>query len=297
MRRGSPEILFCTLVWGTVGLIVKELSLPATVIVSFRLLFGATVVLGWIAVRGRLGTLRPRSHRPLLVASGLILAVHWVAEFEAFKRLDIAAAILIIFIGPVLAAALAPAVLGERLHPITLGALAVAFGGIALITVPDIGDIDGAGVAWGLASAGLFAALILAGKALTAHYESSAITAWQLAIAAVVAAPFLARAEAGPVLDALPGMALLGAFHTGVLGILFFRAVRQLKAQHLSVLFYLEPVAAILYAWLLLDEVPAPTTIAGGALVVAAGLAIIVGDRATAAPVGLPEPVPEEAAR
>jgi drug/metabolite transporter (DMT)-like permease len=39
------------------------------------------------------------------------------------------------------------------------------------------------------------------------------------------------------------------------------------------------------YAWLLLSERPSVTTLLGGALIVAAGLAIIVVDRRTIPPV------------
>lgn len=257
--------------------------MPSGVVAFWRLALGALVAFGWAAASGRLPQLRLRAHRLLLVATGVVLGIHWVLEFEAFERLDVATAILIVFVGPVLWVLGAPAVLGERLRPLALGSLAVAFAGLGLITLPGIGSIDAWGIASALGAAVLFAALILGGKLLTAHYEPIALTVWQLAIGSVVVAPFLVRADAGEVARAFPLLVVLGAAYTGVLGILFFRAVRALEAQQLGVLFYLEPASAVLYAWAFLDERPAAATLAGGVLIVAAGLAIILAGRAAPA--------------
>jgi drug/metabolite transporter (DMT)-like permease len=291
-RSGIPEIVTCALTWGSVGIVRKQISLPSSVVALFRVLFGFVVVLAWLAARRQLRTLRPRARPVLLVASGLVLAAHWVAEFEAFRRLDIAPAILIIFLGPVLTAAAAPAVLGERLRAVPVVALAVAFGGIALITVPGFRRIDGAGLAVALVASALFSMLILTAKVLSAPYEPVGIVSWQLGVASLVLLPAMGGPGAREIGRGLALMALLGIVHTGALGILFFRAVRALEAQRLSVLFYLEPAAAVVYAWWWLAERPSAATLAGGALVVLAGLAIIVADRESRATAGVPEPIP-----
>lgn len=293
LPAGYPEIVACTLAWGSLGLIRKEIDLSSAPVVFFRLSFGAIVVLAWLAARGRLGELRPRARPGLLVASGIVLGTHWITEFEAYRRLDVGPTILIVFLGPVLMAAAAPAVLGERLHPVALAALAAAFGGIALIAVPDLGTIDGWGLAAALASAVLFALLLLLGKLLTRHYEPAAIVAWQLGIAAVLVSPSLAGASAAAIARALPWLLLLGVAFTGVAGILFFRAVRALEAQRLGVIFYLEPASAVVYAWVFRSEEPTALVLAGGALIVAAGIATVLSDRQAAA-AGMPELVVQE---
>lgn len=290
MRLGSLTFALCTLSWGTIGVLVRDVDLSSPVITWFRLCFGVVVVVAWLAVTGRLGALAPRARRGVLVSSGILLSGHWVLQFEAYQRLPVAAAILIVFLGPVLTVALAPAVLRERLRPSSIVALVVALGGIALITIPQIDSLDGLGVLAALGSAVLFAFVVLAGKILTAHYEAGAIVTWQFGVALVVLAPALVGVSASAIGDALPELLVLGGLLTGALGIVFFRAMRVLEAQQVSVLFYLEPASAVLYAWWLLAEEPAAGTLAGGALIVLAGMAIITRD--VAAPVGYPEPVP-----
>ena len=289
MRRGYLEVIVCTLTWGSVGIVRNHVTLPSSVIVFFRLGLGAAVVAGWLALRGRLSELRPRARPVLLASSGVLLVVHWVSEFEAFRRLDIAAAILVVFLGPVLASLAAPAVLGERLSPVTLGALALALGGIALISIPRISHVDRVGLVYALVSAVLFSVLLLAGKVLTEHYEPAPLVVWQLGIGALVVSPALGGASLHEISRGFWLMALLGVAYTGILGIVFFHAMRALQAQRLGVMFYLEPASAVLYAWWLLGQTPSPATFAGGGLIVAAGIAIIVSDRTLSAPAGLPD--------
>ena len=296
-RAGTLEIICCTLAWGTIGSIVNRISLASSVIVFFRLAFGFVVVLGWLAVRKRLGDLRLRARPVLLIASGLVLGVHWALLFAAYKRIGVDTTILIVFIGPVLWAVAAPFFLRERLRATSLGALAVAFGGIALISIPKIGSVDGLGLAAALGSAVLFAVLILMGKLLTEHYEPAAIVVWQLGVAAVLLSPALAGASLHQIGRGLPLLLVLGMVHSGVLGIVFFHAVRALPTQELGVLFYLEPASAVLYAWWWLSEKPTALTLAGGALIVLAGIGIIVADRAVGGPGALPEPVMQEVPR
>ncbi|HEX9711361.1 MAG TPA: DMT family transporter [Actinomycetota bacterium] len=294
-RQGFLFIAICTLAWGSIGVIVKEVTLNAPVIAFFRLAFGMSVVIAWLAWRRRLGELRPHTRPALLLASGAVLGAHWVTLFEAFKRLDVASTILIVFLGPVLMAAAAPLVLGERLRPLSIAALTVAFGGISLIAVPDIARIDTWGVIAALISGVLFAVMLLIGKLLAPKYTPSAMVVWQQGVAAVLVSPALLVAEAGEVVRALPLLVLLGMGYTGLLGILLWRAIGMLEAQQLSVMFYIEPASAVLYAWALLGEQPSWLTLVGGALVVAAGLAIIVGERLPGGTPSMPEPILEEA--
>lgn len=294
MRAGTIEMVVCTLVWGTIGPIAKQLDVSSPVIVFFRLFLGLVVVASYLAIRGRLRELRPGTHTVALVSAGVTLAVHWTLQFEAFKRLDVATAILIVFLGPVLVAIVAPRILGEPRDAVALGALVAAVIGIALIASPGSrGGLDARGFAAALGSALLFAVLVLLGKHLTAHVTSPAIVVWQLAVASAVLSPSLFGADISAIAGAGPGLALLGLVHTGLLGIVFFHAVRALPAQHLSVLFYLEPASAVLYAWWWLAEQPSARTLAGGAMIVAAGLAIIILGRRTPSP---PDIAPLEAA-
>lgn len=294
-RSGYLGLVACGLVWGSVGVIIDGVAISGAAIAFFRVALASLVVGVWVLARGRGASLRLGPRRGLVVGAAVVIAAHWAMMFEAFKRLDVATTILIVYLGPPLIALGAPAVLGERLERRSVGALAVAVAGVALITLPDAGRLDAAGVAYAAGAAVLFAAVVLMGKILTAHYPPPTIVVWQLGLAALLLAPWLAGAPAGAIRSALPALVALGVVHTGLAGILYFRSLGLVKAQHAGVIIYLEPAAAVLYAWIFLAEAPSALTLLGGALVVAAGLAIALGAPAEAAPSGMPEPTVERA--
>jgi drug/metabolite transporter (DMT)-like permease len=153
-RTGYVELIVCGLIWGSIGVLVKEIDVSAAVTVFFRLAFGSASVVAVWALRGKLSELRIPTDRGKVIASGVILAFHWVVFFEAYKRLPVATTILIVYVGPVIIAALAPSVLGERLERNTMYALGLSVLGISLIAVPS----SGSGDAWGFAAAAAAAA-------------------------------------------------------------------------------------------------------------------------------------------
>jgi drug/metabolite transporter (DMT)-like permease len=294
-KTGYAELGLCGLVWGSIGVLVKQVSVTAPVIVFFRLLLGCSVIVAVFAARGRLTELRLRGRRGLLVADALLLAAHWALFFEAFKRLSVATTILIIYLGPVFIAFGAQLFLGERVERRTIASLALSVAGIALIGIPAWGVKDATGLALAFASAILWAALLLANKRLVETYPPPAMAAWQAGIATLVMAPALVGASGHQIARAAPALLLLGTLHTGITGVLYFRALTVVKAQHAGILAYLEPVSAVVYAWVLLGETPRALTLAGGALVLVAGMNVVVGGRSMA-PVAEPVAAPSDVA-
>ncbi len=292
-RTGYAELVACGLVWGSIGVLVKKSPVAAPVIVFFRLALGALVVVAWHAARGRLPELRMRGRRGYLLASGVTLAVHWVFFFLAYKRLSVATVILVVYVGPVFMALLAPAVLGERLERRTIWSLGLSLAGIAMIAVPAMQGRSAFGLAAALLAMASFVALVFVGKKLVDEYQPPAIVAWQLGSAAVLVAPSLIAWDTDAVSSSWPVLLTLGVVHTGVCGVLYFRAMQVVKAQHMGILAYLEPVTAVLWAWVFLSEQPGALTLVGGALIIAAGLNIALPGRRLAA-VEMPEPLTED---
>ena len=67
-----------------------------------------------------------------------------------------------------------------------------------------------------------------------------------------------------------------GLVYTALCFSLFSDGLRYVRVEHAGILGYLEPVTAPLWAFLLIGEAPPRTTYVGGALIVAAGLLVIV---------------------
>jgi drug/metabolite transporter (DMT)-like permease len=78
---------------------------------------------------------------------------------------------------------------------------------------------------------------------------------------------------------------VLGLVCTALAYTLWTEGVSRIRVQHASILGYLEPVSAPLYALLLLGQRPGTWTIVGGVLIIAAGLVVVLfGQRGEPAP-------------
>lgn len=275
VQAGYVELVALGVLWGSVGVIVRPVRVDAAGIALIRSAIGCAGALAFMMVRGRLHEVRLKGRRGLLILDGVMLGIHWTLMFEAFKRLSVATAILLVFVGPVFVAAAAWPVLRERVEARTIGALGLSVGGMLLITVPAWDVQDPLGVVFALLSAVFFAAIMLAGKILTREYAPPAILIWQLGVAAIAVAPLALAGRFDGLAEAAPRLLTLGLVHTAVAGFLYFAALTVVKAQHVGVLTYLEPATALLYAWWFLNERPSLSTVAGGVLIVAAGLWIV----------------------
>jgi drug/metabolite transporter (DMT)-like permease len=68
---------------------------------------------------------------------------------------------------------------------------------------------------------------------------------------------------------------VLGVVCTAIPYVMYVEGLRRVRVEHVSILGYLEPVSAPFYALLLLGEATTVTTVAGGALIVAAGVLVV----------------------
>ena len=281
--------------WGLIAVLVAAVDLGAEALVFWRLALAAlTLALGAIVI-GRPELLAPRGRLPALALLGVVQGAHWLLFFEAVKHGSVALAVLTFYAAPLLLAVVAPLLLPERWSGVVLGAASVGAVGIALISL-DSGDGSSSpwAVAAGLGSAATYAVLVVLSKRLLlAETPPLTVAFWDCAVGALVVAPVLV--VAGRIvpdgIDEWAAVLALGVLLTGVSTLLYATFLRHVSAQAAGVLTFLEPVAGVLLAWTLLAEKPGGTTLAGGVLVLAAGLAVVLVEpsetRVADAPAGI----------
>jgi drug/metabolite transporter (DMT)-like permease len=197
------------------------------------------------------------------------LAAHWLFFFLSLNLTTVAVSLATVYVGPVLAAAFAGPVLHERVGWHAYAGLVVAVLGMLLVVRPGAGATLG-GVAAAAVSGMLLAVLMLLGKPLAADLGGLVVATWELVVASVVLAPFTVQAVRFSA-DAWPQFLILGALFTGVAGAVYWSAMRQLPVAVVSVIMYLEPASAVVWAALFLSEQPDLLAWLGVGLVVAAG--------------------------
>ena len=275
---GSLTIAALAVSWGVIGILVRELDeMSAMAIVFFRVALAALAVAAVLLVTGRRDLFRLTTRAQL--GLGLLLAFHWSVYFAAIQETSVASAVLITYAAPIFMAVLAAAMLREHVPPVSIAALAVSLGGIALITLTggDGGEaVRPLGVGLAVVAAISYAVLIVLTKRYLARVDPVSVVVWECAVAAVVLSPAALLGDYS--LDAVDAgyLVLLGVLLTGLSGVLYVGALRWIPATTAGILAYLEPVSAALLAAALLGEEITPAIVIGGALIVAAGVAVVL---------------------
>ncbi|HUQ40505.1 MAG TPA: DMT family transporter [Acidimicrobiales bacterium] len=284
MRKWYLTLAVVCTGWGTIPLIVRTVELPAVAIVFVRLAVAAVALAIGVAVAERRAPrARPRLlsvHPARCVAVAVVLGVHWLTLFSAFKRAPAGTVILIVYLAPVGVAALAPTVLGERHGRRTLLALALAAAGFLLIAGPAADLVAGGGLVFAVVATVFFVALVLLSKPLSETYGGLRLAFMEMAGAAVVVAPFAFASDWGSPRVTWWWLVVLALVHTALGVGVYLAALAVVPATHVGILGYLEPVSVVACAWLFLDESPAVATLVGGTLVVAAGVLVVAGSGA-----------------
>lgn len=272
------------LLFGLAGVLGKMTSLPATNIVLGRVVFGGLALAGLLALRHV--SLRPR--RPAdalaLAVSGIILAVHWTAFFQSVRVSSVAIALLSFSTFPLFTTALEPVLLRERPRRVdVLAALLIVPGMYFVVPSLSLGNSSTVGAAWGVLAGATFALLSIWNRRLTRNYPSTVISLYQEGVAALVLLPtlLLVRPASGLSVRDLMVLLILGVVCTALAHTLFIDGMRTLTAQTASVIAALEPVWGVLFALVLLGEVPTARVLVGGLLIVGATLLPAVVRRPT----------------
>ena len=226
---------------------------------------------------------------------GAVSSASALLFFVAIRATGVAVATVLLFMMPVWVALAAPRVFGLRREPIVLPALALALSGLVIIVAPGLyGDgagLSGAGaglsvpgVAAGLGSGLCYAVFVLMVKDLTRRVSSTTVVLSQTVLETVFLLPLalwqLADSGYRLTVSDLLVLAIMGVVCTALARTLWVEGTRRVRVEHVSILGYVEPVAAPVYALLLLGQRPGVWTILGGALILAAGLLVAVRGRA-----------------
>jgi drug/metabolite transporter (DMT)-like permease len=185
----------------------------------------------------------------------------------ALNLTTVANVLLIMSSAPLIAAALAHAVLKEPVSTRTLLTIAATVVGILLIVWESVTPAASTAL-WGNAFALLIALSYASAIVVIRLHPATQMTPAVLLgtiIATVVVTP-LATPVSVTLRDA-GLMFLFGAFNLGLGLALFVAGARLIPAAHTALLGTIEPLTGPLWVWLALDERPAGLTLLGGAIV------------------------------
>jgi drug/metabolite transporter (DMT)-like permease len=263
----------------------------ATVGTLLAVRFALAAALLWALVAARHGTRSLRALPRRDVAAGLALGAGGYAlqagcYFGALARIDAGLLSLLLYMFPALVAGAAIVLGRERADGRRLGALALASGGLALVVAgAGAGALEPVGTALGLTAAVAYATYILVSEGLAGRVPPLLLTALVCTGAA------LSLAAGSAALGTLRPGALTAAGWGWIAGLaavstvgaiaLFFAGLRRAGPTAASILSTVEPLTTVLLAFVVFGETLTAAQCAGGALVLAAVLALAAPRRAS----------------
>ncbi|MFT4149384.1 MAG: DMT family transporter [Paracoccaceae bacterium] len=251
----------------------------------FRSFFALPVIVAWLATRRELGSglkvTNPFGH----LWRGVMGTGAMASGFAGLIWLPLPEVTALGYAGPLLTVIFAAMFLGEEVRAFRLTAVALGLCGVLLVLSPRLTMLQGgAGHAQALGATivltgAVFSALAqVTVRRLVATETTSSIVFWFSVTAtclSLITLPFGWVVPTGGEAVLLVGAGLLG----GVGQILLTSSYREADASLVAPFDYSSMLFALLLGWFVFGDAPTPTMLAGAALVIAAGVAIILRER------------------
>jgi inner membrane transporter RhtA len=215
-------------------------------------------------------------NRPLIldaIAFGAILTAMSLFFYEAIDRLPLGTAVTLEFLGP-----LGVALAGTRRRRDLIW-VALAAGGVVLLSGGVAGDSEALGIVFALLAAASWAGYILLGARIGNRHEGLVPLALALAVTAVATLPFgVAAAVDGDLsLEVLAVGLAVGLLASALPFTLELEALRRLPSDVFGVLMSLEPAVAALVGFVALSQDLSASELLAIALVVIASAGALRG--------------------
>ena len=260
---------------------------PGTAVALTRYAIGAAL-LGILLWRreGRAGFRLGRWRWHLL--RGFAVGMATVAFFSALFVMPMAEATSITFTSPMLTVLLAAPVLGERIRPVAILAMLLAFAGVVIVLRPSFAELGPAALLPLLSALGM--SLLMLGNRAVAG--SGSALAMQFSVA-VLAVPVLALAtlaghwsglsqyRVGPVDWTILARCAVVACTASTAHWLIFRATEHTGVARVAPMAYVQMIIALGLGWALFGDRPDGIALAGAAVIIAAGLLLWWSGRVT----------------
>lgn len=202
---------------------------------------------------------------------------HWFAFFHAIQLSTVAVGVIGFSTFPVFVTLLEPLFFGEKYKLVDVASGLIVFAGLCIVAPAfDFSDETTFALGWAVISGFLLAIFSLMNRKLIRNNHYLVITFYQNIVAFMCSLPIVWVLDFWPTAGDYWLLALLGVVFTAIPQTLLVRALKVVRAQVASVLVGLEPIYSIIFAIILINEIPQISTVVGGVVV---AIAVIFATR------------------
>lgn len=258
MKKSYLVLHFAVILAGFTGIFGKLISLNEGLLVWYRVLFSSIIL--WMVVKlFRIATNIHLKEKFDIAKIGMFITIHWVFFYASIKYSNISVGVVCYCLTSFFTAIFGPLINRRRFNLTELLLSVLTLAGILLIFHFDSSYRLGIGL--GVISSAFAALYTIYNERLVRHYDSRLINYYQmmggtvgLGVLLPVYLYFFPVKTIIPDLKDIGYLILLASFCTVGLYILFAESLKRIPAFTVNLTFNLEPVYAIILAFLFFNE-------------------------------------------
>lgn len=195
---------------------------------------------------------------------GFLLAVHWTTFFAAIQFSNVAIGLLTFSTFPVFVSLFRPLLTRSRISKkeVFFGFMTI-LGILFIVPLKDVFSDTMVGSMIGVFSGAVYAVFTILNEKLVKYYNGKVVAFYEQKVVTVVLLPSLFIIKHYDILMLI----LLGTLFTGIAHTLFINGLKNVSAYMASIITMLEPLYAIILAYLILGEELTIKTAIGGTII------------------------------
>jgi len=265
--QGAILIIIAMLIFGSFGIFSRAIDSPVLVLVMFFQivgLFGMGIIVfirKTYSVKGQLKLIA------CYVAMNLIADMSFLA---AVRYTSVANAVFLKYTGPIYVLLLAPLLLKETRGKKIISALVLAIAGLLIILYQNISGTNAIsfGIVLGIISGLTLGIVTIIIKKILTNISVYTAMFYRFLISTPIMIIVVVFSGAIIPMESIAMLLFFGAIFAVVGTAIHLEGVARVSAQRASILFYIEPLAAVVFAIILLSETPTLLTLIGGLLII-----------------------------
>ena len=192
-----------------------------------------------------------------LIASGISTGVSWLFLYQAYTEIGVSLATLACYCGPIIVILLSPLIFNERLDIYKISGFIIVFTGMVFVNGSELSQTGiSFGLVCGILSAVAYSLLVIFAKKVKTinGLEYSFI---QLISSFLIVAIFLGLKQGfyiPKLTENIFPVLFLGVINTGIGCYLYFSSIKELPAGTVAIGGYLEPLSALFFSAIFLNE-------------------------------------------
>lgn len=278
------KYIISMLIFGTIGIIVKNINLPTTQIVFVRTIIASIMFILIFALSSKKINYKiVKKNLIYLILSGCCVGLNWVFLFESYKYNSVGVATLLYYTAPIIVIILSPFFLNERITFIKVISVFISVVGMYLVSGINISDFKANyGLFISLLGAFFYAMLMICSKKIT-NLDGLNITFIQMFIACIVMGIYVLFINKERIVvpdnKSIVYLVILGVIHTGFACFLYFDSMNKLPTISVAVLSYIDPISSVFFANIFLMEILTTKQIMGAVMILCSTLFVQIFNR------------------